>query len=173
MSVANAFDLYLAHCDLIIATPLVLILAKLVCSFIRQLHLLDTMRKGNSMRAQEEEIFLNERGVKVTSARFTTPGQMYAMSGVTAVKRIEMHPKRFLPIALLVLGLIGLLKGADISYVPIIIMAIGVVWLCFQRTYYFVVLSTASGEQSTLKSKDFVWISRIIHALNESIVYRG
>ena len=125
------------------------------------------------MRAQEEETFLNERGVKITSARFTTPGQMYAMSGVTAVKRIEVYPKRFLPIALVVLGVIGLSKGVDISSISALVMAIGVVWLCFQRTYYFVVLSTASGEKSAIKSKDFVWVSRIINALHESIVHRG
>lgn len=121
----------------------------------------------------QEEIFLNERGVKVTNSRFTVSGQTYAMSGVTAVKNIELQPKRFWPIALIALGLFGLSRDSDSSHVPIIIIAIGFAWLCFQRTYHCVILSTASGEHSALKSKDIVWISRIIHALNESIVHRG
>lgn len=126
------------------------------------------------MEAQEEKVFFNEREVTVTNTRFILPGQKtYAMSGVTAVKTSRVDPKRLWPVICAVVGAYIAYKNQGINAISFIFMAVGLVWFFVQKTIYFVVLSTSSGEQQALQDTDFIWISKVVTALNESIIYRG
>lgn len=125
------------------------------------------------MDAQQEKIFFDERTVKVTNTRFILPGnKTFAMSGVTAVKTSQIDPNRLGPIALIVVGgLIGYNKGIDA--LSVILVLAGLAWFFIQKTIYIIVLTTSSGEQQALQDTDITWISRVVSALNDSIVHRG
>lgn len=118
----------------------------------------------------EEQSFLSEGNVKVTTTRFIVPSQTYAMSGITSVKNSHEPPVRIYPI---VCGLIGLLCLAGAPVIGMIFIVLAIVWWIGQRTTYHVVLTTASGEAKALSSTDGQYISNVIDALNNAIVARG
>lgn len=125
------------------------------------------------MEAQQEKVFFDEREVKVTNSRFILPGQKtFAMSGVTAVKTSQVNPNRAGPIVLLIIGAsIGYTKGIDAISVALVVA--GLAWFFIQKTIYTIVLTTSSGEQQALQDSDLSWISRVVAALNDSIIHRG
>jgi hypothetical protein len=120
---------------------------------------------------EDEPVFFDERGVRVTASLLTLPGnRSYAMSGITAVHPGETPPKRTVPVAMLIICTLLTFGGIHAC----IVGAVGaVIWLCLQRSIYFVVLTTSSGETQALSNRDSAWIVRVIAALNQSIVYRG
>lgn len=122
--------------------------------------------------AVAEQTFFEYEDVKVTSARFLTGGQTYAMSNVTSVKSFVQKPKRFWPILFLIVGVIAAFAAQ--SPVPGIILALICVAVLFlQKTLYHVMLSTASGETSALKTKQKDYLDKVVGALNQAIVHRG
>lgn len=127
-----------------------------------------------AMDAPAEKTFLNEGGVTVTNTRFIVPAQTFAMSGITSVKSFEERKSKTLPILLIVLGVLTLLGARDAGplAVALAILAVGIGLLMRKPTFY-VLLSVASGEAKALSSKDGAWISKVVAALNDSIVHRG
>ena len=124
----------------------------------------------------EEKVFLSEGKVKVTNARFMVPSQTFAMSGITSIKTSKEHPSRTSPIIVIAIG-IGSLAGVKffplLALVALALIAVGGVWLYLTKTIFHIVLTSASGETKALSSKDRKWISKVIAALNDSIVHRG
>jgi hypothetical protein len=125
------------------------------------------------MEAQQEKVFFDEREVKVTNSRFILPGQKtFAMSGVTAVKTSQINPNRVGPMVLIIIGAaIGYNKGIDA--LSVVLVVAGLAWFFMQKTIYTIVLTTSSGEQQALQDSDLSWISRVVSALNDSIIHRG
>ena len=125
------------------------------------------------MESTPEKIFFEERAVKVTNTRLVLPGnRTFAMSGVTAVRMSQTTPNRLGPAIGMLLGL-GILYNSGLSLAALLFFAAGLVWYFLQKTSYYVVLTTSSGEQQALEDNDLVWVSNVVAALNESIVYRG
>lgn len=118
----------------------------------------------------EEQIFLDESGVKVTNARFITYGKTQALAGITSVSTLVKNPNRLWPIILIILGGILAFNG-DITFG--ILALIGILWLVFQKSTYYVRLESASGTSNALESKDKDFIFRVVDALNDAIVARG
>lgn len=126
----------------------------------------------------EEKIFLEEKDVKVTSARFIIPLQTYALSGITSVKNLTEFPSKKGPIILIALGVLMFLTAASKGetggiLVGLLLAGGGIAWLVLNKPTFYVVLSSASGEARSLSSKDSDFILRVISALNEAIVHRG
>lgn len=119
----------------------------------------------------QEKIFFDRNGVKVTSARFIVGTRTYAMQGVTSVKQAAKHPSRVLPIAFGIIGILLALDDKALIGTCLLVFAV-LAWL-LQKADWIVVLSSASGEQQALTSKDRAYIDAVISALNESLVYRG
>ena len=118
----------------------------------------------------EEKIFFEYEDVKITNARFLSGGQTYAMSNVTSVKSFEQKPKRFLPIIILIIGLIIAINK------PVVGIAIAAIFGFFiykQKTIYHVMLATSGGEVSALKTDQRQYLEKVVSALNEAIVHRG
>lgn len=118
----------------------------------------------------EEKVFFEHDDVKVTNARFITGSQTYAMSNVTSVKAFEEKPSRFGGIAILVIGLLVAL-GAPV--IGLIIAALAGFYLYSLKTYYHVMLFTAGGENSALKTEQKDYLNSVVNALNEAIIHRG
>ncbi|SMG12479.1 DUF6232 family protein [Paraburkholderia susongensis] len=121
----------------------------------------------------DERIFLEEGGVKVTSARFIVPAQTYAMSGITSVKSKIEPAKRGGPIVVGVVGLCAMFAGLAGVVIGAILIALAVLWWRAQKGEYHVLLHSSSGEAKALSSKDESFIGRVVAALNDSIVARG
>lgn len=119
----------------------------------------------------DEKRFLDENNVSVSNVRFIAQGQTYAMSGVTAVKTFRKDPPRKLLIGLGVIGAMELMAGSvTLGLATIAIVA--AVWF-FKKSEFSVMLSSASGENKALTSKDGAFISRVVGALNDAIIHRG
>ncbi|MBK7212103.1 MAG: QacE [Bacteroidales bacterium] len=117
----------------------------------------------------EEKVFLDEKGVKVTSARFITFGKTHSMSGVTAVSSYIIKPNRKQPIILAVIGLIITI----FHWSGLILVAGAVAFWIMQKNKYTVSLSSASGSEDALTDLDKDFILRVVDALNDAIVHRG
>lgn len=118
----------------------------------------------------EERTFFEYEDVKVTNARFISGSQTYAMRNVTSVKAFEEAPKRLGGILLLLLGLVIAVSS------PVIGLAIAAAagyFLYQQKTVYHVMLATAGGEVSALKTHQLEYLNKVVRALNDAIVARG
>ena len=120
----------------------------------------------------EEKIFYDAGSISVSNSRFIVDGQTYAMSNVTSVKTGVEEAKKG---AGILIGLIGLLVlfGANSILWGIIILILGILLFVGAKNRYSVVLSTSSGENQALTSKDKTYIEKVVLALNEAIVSRG
>lgn len=118
----------------------------------------------------DEKTFFEYDDVKVTNARFISGSQTYAMSNVTSVKASEEKPSRLGGIVVL---LVGLAIASNTPVVGLIIAAAAAFYLYQQKTVYHVMLATAGGETSALKTYQREYLSKVVSALNEAIVHRG
>lgn len=119
----------------------------------------------------EERTFFEYEDVKVTSARFVSGGQTYAMSNVTSVKPFEDKPSRFGGIVILLLG-IAIMTTASFM-VGLLITAAAAFYLYQQKTTFHILLATSAGETKALRTYQRDYLNKVIAALNDAIVYRG
>lgn len=117
-----------------------------------------------------KKTYFEYEDVKVTNARFITGSQTFAMSNVTSVKAFEQTPKRLGGILILI---VGLAIANQSPVVGIAIAATAAFYLYKQKTMYHVMLSTAGGETSALKTHQCEYLDKVVGALNQAIVYRG
>lgn len=120
----------------------------------------------------EEKSFFNENGVSVSNVRFIVHGQTHAMSGVTSVKMFRKDPPRKLLIAIGIFGLLVAVLG-DMPKMGGVVVAVSAAAWFLTTPLFSIMLSSASGENSALASKDGAFISKIVAALNDAIVHRG
>lgn len=120
----------------------------------------------------EEKTFLQYKDVTVTNSRFMVGSQTFAMSNITSVKASKQEPRRFWPIALIVISVLTLAANADVLVV-VVMGGMGVAWLLMQKTMYHIMLTTAGGETSALSSEQREYIEKVVQALNDAIVARG
>ena len=130
----------------------------------------------------DEKKFFEDSGVTVTNARFIVSDQTYAMSGITSVKSFRQDPSRTGPLVCGIVGLFLMLDGLPsgggagngtvVLFGLILLAGAGIYWFG-QKTEFSVLLTTASGEVKALDSRDGAFISRVVGALNDSIVHRG
>lgn len=119
----------------------------------------------------EEKTFFEYEDVKVTNTRFISGSQTYAMSNVTSVKNRVDTPSRVLPVALFLFGIAVFFKSS--FGWGAVVCAIAGFWLYRQKSTYHVMLSTAGGETSALKTHQLEYVTKVVNALNDAIVFRG
>ena len=118
------------------------------------------------------------------TGRFIAGDQTFAMSGITSVKSSRQDPSRTGPIVFGIMGLVTLLAGRPgvmpgwtaLPNAPGAGLAIflgAFIYLFAQKTESSVLLTTASGEVKALPSRDAAFVSKVVAALNDSIVHRG
>ncbi len=118
----------------------------------------------------EEKIFFSYDDVKVTSSRFISGGQTFAMNNITSVKSVEQKPKRFWAGLLIFFGLCSLPSSWQTG---VVIIGASVIYMFLQKTKFHVMLATAGGETSALTTYQKDYLDQVVAALNEAIVYRG
>ncbi|HZQ90386.1 MAG TPA: DUF6232 family protein [Terriglobales bacterium] len=120
---------------------------------------------------EAEKTFYQGNGVTVTSTRFIVPGQTYAMASVTSVRFERIPPKRGAPILITIIGFLVLMFPEG-RWFGVTLLVFGILWLLLLKTNCAVALSSASGEVRAIKSTDSDFITGIVDALNDAIVYR-
>lgn len=122
-----------------------------------------------------EEFILNEGGITVTRTRFTVPGQVYAINGITSVGVIRKS--RSVGAGLLIWGLVWLIVYAAMSRDPnggwfgfFAGMVLAVIY--WTRESHILLLRTAGGEVRALEGKR-AWIERVGRAVEKAIVDRA
>lgn len=126
----------------------------------------------------QEKTFYQDTTVVVTNSRCIVAGQTYAMSGITSVRPFTEVPSKGGPILLIIVGALLVMGGFGQSSVfgvvlGIITVAVGIAWYKSKKDIYHVVVHSASGESRLIHSIDRSYITSIIAALNEAIVYRS
>lgn len=136
------------------------------------------------MAPSEEKVFFDRQDVRVTSARFIIDCQTFAMRGITSVRLSKETPKRTTPllfafagVGFIVLSLPGVYDFQSatpwLASIGVVLLALGVLFWMGQKTEYAVCIVADSGEKKPILSRDGPFITGIVAALNESIVYRG
>jgi hypothetical protein len=119
----------------------------------------------------DELTFFEHEDVKVTSARFVSGGQTYAMSNITSVKPFEQKPSRFGGCVILLIGLVIMIKASFM--VGLLITAAAGYYLYQQKTVFHILLATSAGETKALVTYQRDYLNKVIGALNDAIVHRG
>lgn len=122
-------------------------------------------------KTETEKTFLSTQGATVTNTRVIVPGQTYAMAGITSVRSTVLPAKRGWAIVTVLVGLVCLF-GKAYGF-GILLLVIGIAWAVSLKDSHAVPLSSASGEVHAVVSKDAGYISKIVQAVNEAIVYRS
>ena len=125
-----------------------------------------------------ERTFYQDTTVIVTNSRCIVAGQTYAMSGITSVRPFTEVPSKAGPVILTIIGALFLMGGLSQQaafgiVVGILMIVAGIAWFKSKKDIYHVVVHSASGESRLIHSTDQKYITNIIAALNEAIVYRS
>lgn len=123
------------------------------------------------METNTEKVFYQDHNVTVTQARFVSDSKTYAMRNISSVsiRKIDRSIKG--EIILIILGVI--LLATQVWLVGIAAVVIAVILLFTRKDSFSVRINSNSGEADGLISKDREMIEKVVHALNEAIVYRG
>lgn len=122
---------------------------------------------------ETEKTFYQDANVLVTQSRIVVYGKTYAMRNISSVGMSE-NSKLFLKIAstiMFIFALIGLyLKD---YWIGIAALGIAIIILLNARNEYVMIISSNSGDNNALSSKNRDYIQSIIDAINEAIIHRG
>ncbi len=120
----------------------------------------------------EEQVFLNEKNILVTTTRFVVKEKTYPLSSVDSVSKRIKSPDLTTPIVIGAIGIAAFWFAAKWWY-ALILIAIAAVWWVLLRKKYTVELLLHSEMQDVFTSYDKKLVERVIAALNEAIISRG
>ena len=132
----------------------------------------EPLQPTNPTKAAEDKIFYQSGNVLVTTTRFVTDGQTYAMRNITSVKTGETPRK----IGWQFLGcLLTFLLGSAIHLtVGIILTGLLIYWFWKNGgPEYQIIIATAGGEAPAYTSQHMGTIFNIQKALSDAIIARG
>jgi hypothetical protein len=118
----------------------------------------------------QEQVFLSDPGVTVTSTKIEIDGQTFATRNVGSVK-VTKPGGVVLPAILTLVG-ITLLIGQEAAGVGIAILAGALVWGWLNLKRRVLVLVSGGGEVNALKSTDGAKIERVRSAISQAISAR-
>ena len=124
--------------------------------------------------SEGERVFFQSGDILVTNARFVVLSKTFAMQGVTSVQGVKRPVDYKAQFVLIMVG--GLLTAAGFGVslwfliIGLPILAIGILACIAVKASYAVILTAAGGEVTAYSSLDANYISKIVNALNESII---
>ena len=122
----------------------------------------------------EETVFFESGGTRVTNARFVVNSKTFAMNGVTSVRQSLAPADIKGPIIAIIVGIVVFLAASGAAkIVGVVIAGIGGWMIYSSKSTHYVFLSSASGEQQALESKDQAYIDGVVTAINEALIHRG
>ena len=151
-----------------------------------------TQSPDSTSSTGDESIFFQSGDIMVTNARFVVGAKTFAMRSITSVQSVKRKEEPLgitgmgcLSLIIIMLGFVMTCYGFGSSLVLLgifgILIIAGGVWLVIRalphqpksKTIFTVVLTTAGGEVTAYESNDQNHISKIVQALNNSIISHG
>ncbi len=126
----------------------------------------------NTFAPQSEKTFYQDGNVTVTQSRLVAYGKTFAMRNISSVSSHHIKKSLIAPILLIIAGITLLTMKATLVF-GIILLAWGVLIIVFNKDEYAVRVNSNSGEANAFKSKDKVYVMKVVTAVNDAIVYRG
>lgn len=124
----------------------------------------------NQQNSAAEVTYFEHQDVKVTSSRFVSARTSYAIRNVTSVGvERRRSTSAFLWIAIAALGMICMLEAPWVGGV----LLTWSIWKVYSgRPAYHVILTTAAGETSALRTYQLDYVESVIGALNKAMAAR-
>jgi len=122
---------------------------------------------------ENEKVFYRNSNVLVTQSRIVVFSKTYALRSVSSVSMFVKHKTttKFLSSVLLIMGLFALY---NLYYLfGIILIVVAVALLFFIKDEFTIQISSNSGDNNVLMSKNKEYFKSVVDAINEAIIYRG
>ena len=132
--------------------------------------------------SETETTYYQDNRVHITNARAIIDSKTYAMANISSVNFLKQSPKLLWPLFFLGIGILGAItgiimlvndSGSGCLGFSIVLIIIGGAMLALNKTQYYVVIGSASGETQALKAPDQAYVRKIVGAMNEAIIKRG
>ncbi|MFC2069818.1 DUF6232 family protein [Chloroflexota bacterium] len=128
--------------------------------------------------ASEQTFYSDEEGVRITGTRAIFRNTTYTMANIASIRTNRIPPKRAGALWIILIGLALSIIGissyiSTITIIGVIVLLLGILWFWKAPSEYHIMITSASGEVSAIKSKDKDYINRIAQAMNEAIINRG
>jgi hypothetical protein len=95
------------------------------------------------------------------------------MGNITSIKTQQQSPSLLLPLLLVVIGFGLFLAGPWGIVCGLLLMVLVAIMLRSQSVMHHIVLCTNSGETSAIASDNLQFVTKVVDALNHSIIHRG
>lgn len=138
----------------------------------------------------DEEVLLEEVGIRVTTTRVTLGSTTYPVNGITSVRVGSESPSLF---PLVMLSTLGCVLGPVIGFVPGLgqqggpnpvasiaggvvmfgLVGLGIVMQLRGKSRYYVVLGTGAGERRALYTRDKDTAHRTRESIEQAVTRRG
>lgn len=120
----------------------------------------------------DEKNFYQDSTVTVTQSRFIVSGKTYAMRNISSVHVSKIEPSKKGAIIIILIGLV-MAFSAEVRAAGILFLVLGALWAFLSKNKYAVRISSNSGEANSLVSKDQSYITNIVDAVNNAMIYKG
>ena len=121
----------------------------------------------------EEEVILDQRGIRVTPTSFMVGYQTFDLADVTSASTIMESPGHRGPAFVITIGIFALLVGhfenMVTTLVGIFLISMGVMRVRTAKPSHWIILHKAEGETRSLRDEDAQWINSVAMALNRAI----
>ncbi len=122
--------------------------------------------------------YSDEKGVRITATRLIIESKTYAMANITSINTKRVPANRTLGIIIASIGFVILAIGAGFSsqtgtLVGVLVLIIGLIAVFTAKPTYHLKITSASGEETPLTSKDENYINQVAVAVNEALIKRG
>ncbi len=120
-----------------------------------------------------EKVFYKDSTVIVTQSRYVTGNKTYIMRNISSVTISRITESRFGPKLITIIGILIIFISTNLQALGGLLIILGIIWYILIKDSFTVRISTNSGEVNSLRSKDKLYIEKIIKAINNAIIYRG
>ncbi len=118
----------------------------------------------------EEKTFYKDDNVLVSTSRFVFSGRTFLISNLLSVSNSKVF-KNDIRILAIVILLIGIFIIIVYQIFEIIIISISGILLFTIKDKYAVKITSNSGEENVMESRNKKYFQTIVDAINEAIVY--
>ena len=129
--------------------------------------------------------YMNKDGVRVTATRLIIPAKnskdgavTYSMANITSIKSVKNEQGRIMGFLLALLGIALIvacryLALSSAMTIGIVLLVAGLLIVLIMRPTYRLKITSAAGEDGSLKPYKKEEFDRIVMAINEAIIKRG
>lgn len=117
----------------------------------------------------EEQVLLDKKDIKVTSARFVVKGKTFPISTINSVSRMVTTPDWTGPIVVGIIGISAFWLAKQWWY-ALVLLVLAAGWWFVLRKSYTIEIVQSSGVQKVFTSHNKALVDKIIKALNDAII---